>query len=210
MNKKIVRVIDELIKSRLKLYLNSNEFKQKLTEATHKEIINILLENSSSIKSNIIETASVPVSKPIKNFPKLPTNNRFTKDNVLNSILNDTANDPVGMSKLDYGNPLVSPSSVNIPKSSKPSMTNLIMEDDAILSEFNSVKNRLQPNINNAEQIDLKSIGQLEIENINTDQLMESMAEDPRYSHIYNALNRDYSELLKVTDDKVKNRRPVL
>lgn len=236
-DKKTLKIIDGVVKLRIKDYLASTSFKQSIKEIVHKEMIQILLENtmkSNNIVENNTAIRSVRTAQPAKKYPQLPktaakprarTEIRYSKDDTLNRILANTAKDKGGVNSLSYGSPLMdnmdSPGikqqrgipagSVNLnsindeasliarSEMSKIGHVGKIIEDNVDYSQFentSSVPSSPEDSLSDG------------LQDIETDELMEAMAEDPQYDHVVNALTKDYSSLLNLTEEKVRMRRP--
>jgi len=230
-DKKTLKVIDEVVKLRIKNYLASTSFKQSIKEIIHKEMIQLLLENT--IKSNITEDIApraVRSSSP-KTYPQLPKNTtkmkpraeiRYSKDDILNRILSNTAKDKNGVNSLSYGNPLmdnVDTLSNGNKRGSEPLNLNSINDEASIiakseLSKYSNVGKIIQDNTDYSQFEHTSVNGTAEdsmsdgLQNIETDSLMQAMSGDPKYDHVVNALTKDYSSLLNLTEEKVKMRRP--
>ena len=108
-NKKLAKLIDGIVKLRIEKILKSNDFRALIKEEAQKEVIKILLEAKSEIRtkrkpsSTSLKTVASVLGEDTRRiertYPTLP--NRapkvFSKNPALNAILNQTAGDPNAM-----------------------------------------------------------------------------------------------------------------
>ena len=111
--KQLIKIIDTIVKKRLKEALNSDEVKKVITEEAKNQLIKILLENKVEVNKNenkVISKNSHKLTEILNankktSYPKIKnnveevqkdkiinkTNNRaYTRDPILNKILNET------------------------------------------------------------------------------------------------------------------------
>jgi len=108
-DKKLAKLIDGIVKLRIQKILKSDDFKALIKEEAHKEVIKILLEARSGIRTqkkpsstSLKTVASVlgeDTRRAEKTYPTLPNRvaKTFSKNPALNAILAQTAGDPGSM-----------------------------------------------------------------------------------------------------------------
>jgi hypothetical protein len=222
-NKKLAKLIDKIVEIRLKRILKSDQFNQLIKEQVSKEVIKLLVE--INLKPNKVVSTKKPTThltdllkeKQNVNYPRLPNKTvtrTYSKNPSLNALLNQTARDKVGLSRLDSsGNPLVDMQGGIDPRT---------LEGNSIGSVTSELANLgISPGrISNLEEItgdvnipmdltkeDMLSEG---LDQIDINQVAEVAGVDDRYGHLVNAFTRDYSEVLNLVDEKVKSKRPML
>jgi len=232
-NKKLAKLIDRIVEMRLKKILKSQALQQIIKEQVSKEVIKLLVEvNLSPNKQTTVRTAKkvgrtpnlldVLGEKKNAGYPRLPTitqtgqpERKFTKNPSLNKILNQTAKDKVGMSRLNSsGNPLVDMGGLGN-MGGQVDLSALSTENPGLITSELS-RMGIDPNkIANMGEFD--GGVDVPVDLTNEDMLSEGLdnvdiselAQDEKYGHLVNALTRDYSDVLNLVDEKVKARRPV-
>lgn len=108
-NKKLAKLIDEIVKLRIQKILKSEDFKALIKEEAHKEVIKILLEAKGETRTNK-KTISTPLRTAVsvlgedtrkkeRIYPILPNRAQktFSKNPTLNAILSATAGNASAM-----------------------------------------------------------------------------------------------------------------
>jgi len=230
-NKKLAMLINKIVEMRLKKILKSQALQQIIKEQVTKEVIKLLVEvNLSPNKQTTARTVKkvgrtpnlldVLGEKKNAGYPRLPSitqtgqpERTFSKNPGLNKILNQTARDKVGMSRLNSsGNPLVDMAGMG---SGQVDLSALSTENPGLITSELS-RMGIDPNkIANMGEFD--GGVDVPVDLTNEDMLSEGLdnvdiselAQDEKYGHLVNALTRDYSDVLNLVDEKVKARRPI-
>lgn len=244
-NKKLAKLIDDIVKLRIQNILKSDNFKKLIKEEVYKEVIKILLEAKGDVKtskkqsSTSLRTMASILDEDTrhteKTYPKLPNRQQkvFSKNPIINNILNETAGDIGSMASynnqsslvdmVDDGQP-VKIGANNLLLNNRISIDANNLNNEAFilaqneLSKYglnaNNISQEIEPesnsyNTNFKDMYDDKYIEYNEdISNIDDSLVLEST--NDKMKHIARALTRDYSQLLIAAEQKAKEKRPVL
>ena len=243
-DKKLAKLIDEIVKLRLEKILKSDSFKNLIREQAQKQVIKILLE----AKGNIVPQKSSPTSlkrtaasvlgednnKKERIYPTLPKKQTktFSKNPMINAILSQTADNISDMSSYDNQSALLEMvdartpvkiganfSGINSRTSINPgNLANEAMSMaqaelakhgfSAAYVEENTDINSTPTNNNFKDMFNEQYIEYNDdITGVDDSMLVEA---NDAMAHVAKALTRDYTQLLKRTDEKAKEKRPLL
>lgn len=224
-NKKLAKLIDEIVKLRLKKILKSESFNNLIKERVSKEVVNLLLESnaspkqtSHSSKKTTPNLTSLLKEKEENKYPRLPKNGRrLSKDSNLNNILNQTANDRSGMARFNKnnrGNDLIDLNGsveeymmgggVGPMEGSLRSELSQLGIDPSKISNLDDLEGDINIDMAATEE-DMLSEG---IDQIDVDNTIQAASQNDRYAHLVNAFTKDYSDVMQSIDEKVKINRP--
>lgn len=187
--KKLTKIVDVIVKKRLQ---------EVIKEEVKKELLNILLENNSLVGKNTVNENSntneqksfFTINKNNNNVSKKLVNKQYTKNPMINNILNNTK-----VTSDFYGGNMGLEDEETFTRLTSPAQNSIVN----LLEDLPSNINVSEVVNNNVELID---------ENVEPNNLIDSVPKDlsafPDY--IQNALTKNYSSLLKKSIEKSKQR----